>query len=262
MLSQLNPPVRGLIMDLDGVLWRDNQPLGDLPAIFARIRELNLKVALLSNNATRFPEVVQKKLLGFGVDFPLENIITSPMAVGFLLRQRFPAGGPIYVVGEAALMEPLRKMGYPHTDNGSVLAVVAGLDRTITYEKLSRASLLVRSGGPFIGSNPDLTYPAAEGEIPGSGTILAAIEAASGRKPVIAGKPSPALFQLALERLGTRPEETLMIGDRLDTDILGGQRVGCQTALVLTGVSTAEEAARWDPPPTLVAESLSQLIIG
>jgi len=247
------------MMDLDGVLWRGPQPIGDLPEIFAALEARNLGVMLLSNNATRTVEDVQQKLLGYGVRIGAEQVVSAAMAVAFLLKKQYPEGGPVYVIGESALRQSLESAGF-WIDDEKPLAVVAGLDRQVTYEKLRKASLFIGAGVPFFGSNPDTSYPEPEGLVPGAGAILALLEATTGVEPVIAGKPRPALFQLALERLGTRPEDTLMIGDRLDTDILGGQLMGIRTALVLTGVSTLEEAERWTPVPDLIAPDLTHLL--
>jgi 4-nitrophenyl phosphatase len=138
--------------------------------------------------------------------------------------------------------------------------VVVGIDRQLSYEKLCRATLLIRSGVPFIGANPDRTFPTPEGLIPGAGAILAAIETATSVKPLIMGKPSPAMYQLALERLGTSPAETLVVGDRLETDIAGAQVIGCRTALVLSGVTSEADAYAWQPPPDFIARNLASLV--
>jgi 4-nitrophenyl phosphatase len=119
---------------------------------------------------------------------------------------------------------------------------------------------LIRKGLPFIGTNPDVTFPSADGITPGAGAILAALQAASGVAPEIAGKPERPMYDQALARLGTRPEETISVGDRLETDIDGGQRLGLRTALVLSGISTREEAQAWQPRPDLIAEDLTQLL--
>jgi 4-nitrophenyl phosphatase len=137
---------------------------------------------------------------------------------------------------------------------------VAGIDRQISFEKLKIATLLIRSGVPFYGTNPDRTFPTPEGLIPGAGAILAALETACDQAPIIAGKPHTALLEVSLERLGTRPEETLMVGDRLETDILGGQKAGCKTALVLSGVSTRAQAQQMKPPPDFISETLQTLV--
>ena len=130
----------------------------------------------------------------------------------------------------------------------------------LSYEKLAKAALLIRAGKPFIGTNPDLTFPTPRGLIPGAGAVLAFLEAATSIRPVMMGKPEPYLYHFSMERLGTLPEETLAVGDRLETDILGGQRAGCPTVLVLSGVTSPSEAQRWQPQPDLVLPNLADLL--
>lgn len=249
-----------LILDMDGVLWRDTQPIGDLPDIFERIREHGWKFALATNNGTRSPAQFVEKLRGFGVSgVETWQVVNSAQAAAEYLKKKHPRGGPVYVLGEEGVLQALAECGFfPGCENP--LAVVAGLDRSLTYERLRVAAGLIRSGVPFIGTNPDRTLPTPEGLIPGAGAILAALEAASGVQPTIVGKPHPEMYRVALERLGARPAETLVVGDRIETDIAGGQATGCPTALVLSGV-TSEAAARRSPhQPTLIAADLAALL--
>lgn len=251
--------IQGLILDMDGVLWLGSQPLLDLQAFFSATSARGLKVILATNNATKSVNQYQNKLLRYGVTLPAEQIVNSAMSAAFYLKQKHPQGGSVFVVGEDGLAETLRDWGFQPAEE-DVVAVVAGLDRTLTYAKLSRAVRLIREGVEFVGTNPDLTFPSPEGLTPGAGSVLAFIEAGSGVKPVITGKPQPFMFNLALQRMGLTPEEVLTVGDRLDTDILGGQRAGCRTAVVLSGVSTREEADAWAPAPDLVIDNLSDLV--
>ncbi|MFZ6020931.1 MAG: HAD-IIA family hydrolase [Chloroflexota bacterium] len=259
MLLHHFPQLKAVILDMDGVLWRGKQPIGNLAAIFTKFQDLGIQYAFATNNATGSIGQYVEKLRSFGVEVNPNQIINSPMAVAYYLKKLYPQGGAVYLIGETGLIEALQEAGFYHSEDG-VLAVVAGLDRQFTYEKLRKASLLIQKGIPFIGTNPDKTFPSPEGLTPGAGSILAAIETASGVAPQIMGKPYPHLFQLALQQMGTQPEETLVIGDRLDTDILGGKNAGCKTALVLTGVTTLAEAEQWQPRPDLIANSLSELV--
>ncbi len=251
--------IEALILDMDGVLWRESTAIGDLPAIFNRINALGLKYMLATNNATRTPRQYVEKLASFGADVPLESIVTSSMAVAHLLHQQHPNGGPVYIVGETGLTQALEKEGF-YVGEEHPLAVIASMDREVNFEKLKTATLLIRSGVPFYATNPDRTYPTPRGMIPGAGAIIGSIEIATDVKPIIAGKPNPTLYQFSLELLGSAPERTLAVGDRLETDILGGQRLGCRTALVLSGIATREDAQRHTPPPDLVTADLSALI--
>jgi 4-nitrophenyl phosphatase len=256
--------IKALILDMDGVVWRENTPIGDLPAIFARFRERGLKVALATNNATKTVEEYLEKFAGFGVTLEPWQIVTSASATADMVCKRFPEGGPVYIVGENGLKLALEECGFipildPEDDTKAV-AVVGGFDRSVTYAKLRRATLHIRAGVPFYGTNPDKTFPTPQGFIPGAGAILAAIEAATGVQPIITGKPQPAMMYTALERLGAGPEETLVVGDRLETDIAAGQAANCRTALVLSGVSTREQAQEWQPVPDLIVDDLAAVV--
>jgi 4-nitrophenyl phosphatase len=251
--------IRSLILDMDGVLWRENTPIGDLPAIFHHFRQKDLKVILATNNGTKTPQQYVQKMAGFGVVIDESQIITSSMGIAYLMHKKFPQGGAVFILGEIGLISALKEDGFTHSETG-VLAVAAGMDRNISFPKLSQAALLIRSGLPFYFTNPDRTYPTPKGLIPGAGAILAALEAATDVSAIIAGKPSPTLFEFSLERLGTKPDQTLVVGDRLETDILGGQRAACKTAVVLSGVAERTEAENWRPKVDLIVDSLSNLI--
>jgi 4-nitrophenyl phosphatase len=134
------------------------------------------------------------------------------------------------------------------------------MDLEFSYQKLAAAQAKILAGALFVGTNPDLTFPSPQGLTPGAGSILAAVQAASGREPVIIGKPQPEMFQLALERLAIMPGEALVVGDRLETDIAGGQTAGCQTALVLSGVTTEPVALAWSPPPAYIEPDLTSVL--
>jgi len=256
--------IKALILDMDGVLWRDNTPIGDLSTIFGRMRERGLKVALATNNATKTVDEYLEKFSGFGVTLKPWQVVSSASAAADILGKRFPNGGAVFIVGENGLQRALEECGFsPITDpeDESVpVAVIGGFDRDVTYEKLRRATLYIRAGVPFYGTNPDKTFPTPLGLIPGAGAILAAIEAATGVQPIIIGKPQPAMMYTALEKLGTGPEETLVVGDRLETDIAAGQAAGCRTALVLSGVSSREQAESWQPAPDIIVEDLTTLV--
>jgi 4-nitrophenyl phosphatase len=254
-----SPHLNALILDMDGVLWREDEPIGDLPAIFQRIEQRGLQVTLATNNATKTVEQYLQKLSGFGVVLQPAQIINSPQAVAQYLRQRYPSGGGVYVLGEDGLHQAIQESGFHHSQR-DVLAVVAGMDRALTYEKLARATLLIRSGAQFIGSNPDRTYPTPEGLVPGAGAILAAIEAATDQQPLILGKPAPEMYRIAMQRMNVSPENTLVVGDRLGTDIAGAQQLGCRTGLVLSGVTTLEAALEWEPAPDYIAKDLADLL--
>lgn len=255
--------IKALILDMDGVIWKGDAPIGDLPATFRRIRERGLKFVFATNNGTKTPEEYQKKLADLGVDVNPEQVVTSALGIAFLLAQKHPRGTKIFMIGEDGIRVALEEKGFEVLGverAPEAQAVVMGIDRGINFQKIAEATLLVRAGVPFYTTNTDRTFPTPRGEIPGSGSWLAVVISATGVQPTVAGKPFPYLMELALERLGTSKQETLVVGDRLETDIAAGQAVGCPTAFVLSGVSTRAEGEAWKPAPTLVADSLEELV--
>jgi 4-nitrophenyl phosphatase len=259
MIQTLQPAIKGLILDMDGVLYEGNQPLGDLPRLFNGIKEKGWRVIMATNNAIRNTDEHLERMKSFGVDLEPWQIINSIQIVIALLKRYFPDGGPVYGVVSTATKAAIEAAGY-YYDEKDAQAVIVGLDRQVTYEKLETATLLIRSGKMFIGTNPDASFPTPRGLIPGAGSIIASVATATGVTPVFAGKPEPAMYEISMERLGTTLETTLTIGDRLDTDILGGQRTGCRTGLVMSGVTSPAELAAWEPKPDLVAGDIWNML--
>ena len=255
--------VQGLILDMDGVLWRDEEPIGDLAAIFGQIMQQKLQVVLATNNSTKTVDQYLDKLNRFVVKLERWQIVTSSLAAANYLERLYPEGGSVYVVGEAGLISALENKGFCPVESrqeDNVLAVLAGLDRNLTYEKLRTAAKYIQDGALFIGTNTDHTLPTPEGQIPGAGAILAALQTATKQQPVIIGKPEPEMYRWAIELMGILPEETLVIGDRLETDIAGAQALGCGTGLVLSGVTTKEQACQWFPAPDKLAPDLTTML--
>lgn len=255
--------IKALILDMDGVIWKADSPIGDLPAIFKRIRERGLKFVFATNNGTKTPEEYQKKLSELGVEIEESQVVTSALGIAFMLAQKYPHGTKIFMIGEEGIRNALKEKGFEivgiaNAEEAEV--VVMGIDRGINFQKIAEATLLVRAGRPFYTTNTDRTFPTPRGEIPGSGAWVSIIQTATGIEPTVAGKPFPYLMELSLERLGIKKEETLVIGDRLETDILAGQTVGCPVAFVLSGVSTLEEAEKWNPKIDLIAKDLADLV--
>jgi 4-nitrophenyl phosphatase len=254
---------KGLILDMDGVLWTDSAPIGNLPRTFARFKELNLAVALATNNSTRTVDQYVEKLRDFGVTVEPWQVVTSSLAAAYLMAQKLPAGAPVFAIGEQGLIEALKAANFEvlSVENAEKAeAVVIGIDKQINFDKMREATLLVRAGKPFFATNPDKTFPTPRGQIPGAGAWISVIVTATEVQPLIAGKPFPYLLELALNRIGTPKETTYVVGDRLETDIAGGQALGCPTALVLSGIATLPAAQAWQPKIDLVAESLSALV--
>lgn len=251
--------IKSLIFDMDGVLWRDQTPIGDLGKIFRLLQHHNIKFAFATNNSTKSPSEYKDKLNRFGISAKEEQIITSATTLAKMVKEKFPDGGPVHILGENGLREALQQNGFHHLDQ-NVLAVVGGLDRQITYEKLKVATLLLQQNVDFFYTNADTTFPTPDGIIPGAGSILRALEVGSGRNAIIAGKPKPKMFEIAMKIINASAESTLVIGDRLDTDILGGLEAKCLTALVLTGISTQEDLDVSAYKPHFVFENLTDLV--
>ena len=262
-MPNIPPHIKALILDMDGVLWKGDAPIGDLPSIFARIANLGLKVVFATNNGTRSPQQYVERLAGYGVTIEAWQVVTSSLCVAHLLSQKYPPGTPFFAIGEQGVFEALRAKNFVTLsidDAPNAQAVVMGIDRQISFEKMREATLLVRAGKPFYATNPDKTFPTPRGEIPGAGAWISVITTASEVEPIYAGKPYPYIIELALERLGVPKEQALVVGDRLETDIAAGQAAGCPSALVLSGVSTRNQAEAWRPKMDRIAESLEMLV--
>ena len=259
----LPPHIKALILDMDGVLWKSDAPIGDLPAIFKQIEARGLKYVFATNNGTKTPEQYAEKLAAFGLKVEPRQVVTSSLAIAHMLEQKFLAGTKVFMIGEDGVYQALHEKGFEVLDVENApgaQVVVMGLDRAITFDKMREATLLVRRGVPFYATNPDKTFPTPRGEIPGAGAWISVVTTATDVEPVYAGKPYPYMMELSLEILDTKKEETLVVGDRLETDIAAGQAVGCPTALVLSGVSTREQAQTWSPKIDVITPDLPTLI--
>jgi 4-nitrophenyl phosphatase len=263
-LAELGRPIRGLILDLDGVLWKDDRQIGDLPVVFREVDRLHLLWMAVTNNATKTVQQYVEKLAAFGVVVSASQILTSGDATADILARRLRPGSTVYVAGEEGLIAALRQRGFEvivdPADDRPVSAVVAGFDRGFTYARLLRAMLHIRSGALFYGTNPDPTFPVPSGLAPGAGAVLAAITAASEKSPRVIGKPSPLMFRLAVRRMRLPAKQILVVGDRLTTDIAAGQALRAPTALVLSGVTSAAQGRAWRPAPEIIARDLTQVL--
>jgi 4-nitrophenyl phosphatase len=248
-----------VVSDMDGVLWVGDVSLPGLAAFFEMLRTRALPLVLATNNSGKSAAEYVGKLRLMGVDDIAErSIVTSRTALVEYLIDHYPAGTAIYVIGSAGLIDAIESAGFPPDTVAEI--VVIGIDFSLTYDKLRQAALLLRNGADFLATNGDVALPAPEGIIPGNGAILAALEAATGRTPIIIGKPSRPMFESALRVLGTTPEQTVMIGDRLDTDIAGGRAAGCRTVLVLSGATEARALAESGVRPDAVYSGLAELV--
>jgi 4-nitrophenyl phosphatase len=239
--------IRHLIIDMDGVLWHGDRPMPRLSEFFDLLRARKIAFVLATNNASRSGADFAAKLAGMGVRVALDEILTSPQATAGYLAAAAP-GAAVYIIGEPGLRVELEARGLrvvnDSPEQASATHVVVGIDRTLSYAKLVEACLLIRGGAAFIGTNPDVTFPGERGIVPGNGATLAALRVATGVEPLIIGKPEPEMMTQSMARMGGTLADTAVIGDRLDTDILGGIRAGMSTLLVLSGVTSAADAKK------------------
>jgi len=251
--------IRYLLIDMDGVLYRGQTGLPGGPELLTFLRERGIRYLLVTNNSTLTPAEFVVRLDGMGLRVSEEEIVTSGVATATYLTTLAPKGTKVNVVGEPALLEEISKRGFV-IGGRDAKYVVCGWDKGISFEKLKTACLAIRDGATFIGTNADKTYPLEKDIIPGAGSILASLIAATDIEPIVVGKPEPIIVEQSLSILGAKPEETAILGDRLDTDILGGYRAGITTIMLLTGISTAEEAAEFEAPPDIIYDDLPTLI--
>jgi 4-nitrophenyl phosphatase len=251
---------RGYEIDMDGVLYRGDSGLPHVNDFLQALDRAGIPYVLATNNSTRSPEQYVEKLAKMGVAVAAERILTSGLATATRMKAKYPRGTSVYVLGMEAFEDAVFSDGYfvPATTEAEVVA--SGADFEVTYDKLRIATLAIRRGAGFIATNPDTTFPSEEGLIPGAGSILAALVAATSVEPEVIGKPSTGMLVQGASVLGTTPAETVMLGDRLDTDILAGKRAGFITLMVLTGVSTLEELKTSEVQPDLVVPDLAPLV--
>jgi 4-nitrophenyl phosphatase len=263
--------IRALIIDMDGVLWHGQNAIPGLVEFFQALEELKISFILATNNASSTPDQYVKKLAEMGVSVNKNQILTSGIATALYLSEKVnPANTRVFVVGEEGATQPLIDQGFTLTalyevnkDSDIIKKgadfVICGKDHTLTWDKLATATLNIRAGAQFIGTNGDTTLPTELGITHGNGAILAALEVATGVKPTIIGKPEPIMYQQALALLNAEPTATVAIGDRLDTDILGAVRTGIRSVMVLTGVSTQDDLKDSDFQPTWVMSDIGEL---
>lgn len=252
--------VRGLLIDMDGVLWRGRTFLPGVRQFFSTLRERQLPFLLVTNNATVSPQSAVERLAEIQVEIEPQEVLTSAFATAAYLKTVLSPGASVYAIGEQAVRHALEGAGFHLLDqHDSARAVVVGFDRQIDWYKMAEAALAIQAGALFVGTNPDVSFPIEGGQAPGNGAFVRAIEVSTGVEPVIVGKPEPLLFEQAIKTLDLPAEQTLMIGDRLETDILGAQRAGVGTALMLSGVTSKAQLASADIKPDFIFEDLPEL---
>jgi 4-nitrophenyl phosphatase len=249
----------GFILDMDGVIYRGNTALPGAAEFLAGLRTAGVPFLFLTNNATTPPRLVAERLRGMGIPANASDVLTSSEATAAVLAAEMP-DGRVLVVGEMGVREALTEAGLRlTTDHEQAEAVVVGMDRECTYARLRDAALAIRRGARFIATNTDRTLPTEIGLIPGAGALVGALQIATDVAPRVIGKPSREIFMFALRRLGTQTDRTAAVGDRPETDIVGGQRAGLRTIAVLTGAGKAEEFVALQPPPDWTFRDLVDL---
>lgn len=263
-MSRLIDSYRAFILDLDGVVYLLDDPIPGAVATVNALKEEGKSFVFLTNNSVATRQMYAEKLAGLGISIEPDQVVSSAQAVRRHLELECdPKGKSAFVIGEKGLTEELEASGLrlvgPEEASG-VDIVVVGWDRRFDFEKLKAAVVAIRNGALFLATNVDSTYPTPEGLWPGAGSIVAAVATGSGREPCVAGKPNPLIVEIALAKMKADARETLLVGDRLDTDIQVGLEAGVDTLLVLTGVSREEEVARTGVVPTQIRTSIAALL--
>ena len=246
------------LIDMDGVLVREDHPIDGAGRFLTRLAETGRRYLVLTNNSIYTRRDLSARLAGRGLDVAEDKIWTSALATARFLESQRP-GGSAYVIGEAGLTTALYSIGYVQTDKDPDY-VVLGETRTYSFEQITTAIRLIESGARFIATNPDPTGPSPAGSLPATGAVAALITKATDKTPYFVGKPNPLMIRTALNTLDAHSESTVMVGDRMDTDIVAGLEAGLQTVLVLSGVSAEGEADRYPYQPTRVVGSVADLI--
>jgi NagD protein len=246
------------LMDMDGVLVHEEELIPGADRFVRRLEETGHRYLLLTNNSVYTPRDLAARLAATGLQVPEQAIWTSALATARFLDQQRPQG-TAYVIGEAGLTTAMHERGYVLSERDPDY-VVLGETRAYSSEAITRAIRLISAGARFIATNPDPTGPAPAGPQPATGAVAALISKATGVEPYFVGKPNPLMMREALRAIDAHSESTVMIGDRMDTDIVAGMEAGLQTILVLSGITTREEAGRFPFLPSRIVESVADLV--
>ncbi len=254
----MSPTNWSYLMDMDGVLVHEEHAIPGAGEFIAELTAHGTNFVVVTNNPMFTRRDLRARLLVAGLDIPEDRIWTSALATAKFLDGQRP-GGSAYVIGEAGLTTALHENGYILTDREPDY-VVLGETRNYSFEMITTAIRLILAGSKFVATHPDATGPSRHGVLPSVGSVAALIETATSRRPYFVGKPNPLMMRSALRAIGAHSESTLMIGDRMDTDVIAGIEAGLSTILVLTGISTRESIEQFPYRPLLVVESIADLI--
>ncbi|PYZ95737.1 TIGR01457 family HAD-type hydrolase [Alteribacter lacisalsi] len=247
---------KGYLIDLDGTMYRGAKEIAEAVVFVNELNRRELPYLFVTNNSSRTPEQVSDKLVSMGIPSTPDHVYTTSLATAGYIADKKP-GASVYMIGEEGLEKALEEKGLKKGGEQADF-VVMGIDREISYEKLSTACLAVRKGASFVSTNGDVAIPAERGLLPGNGSLTSVVTVSSGVKPVFIGKPEAIIIDGALERLGTRKEETVMIGDNYDTDILAGINGGLDTVIVHTGVTSKEHLTAKEIQPSFSIGGLDE----
>ena len=247
---------QGYLIDLDGTMYKGTERIEAASDFVKKLANKGIPYLFVTNNSSRTPAQVAEKLRGFDIPAEEHQVFTTSMATANYIFSQKPDAS-VYVIGEEGIQTAIKEKGFL-TASESADFVVVGIDRAITYEKLAVACLAVRNGAVFISTNGDIALPTERGLLPGNGSLTSVITVSTQTKPIFIGKPESIIMEQALKVLGTAQDETLMVGDNYDTDIIAGMNAGMDTLLVHTGVTTKELLAGYDRRPTCVVDTLDQ----
>ncbi|MCW2757928.1 MAG: HAD-superfamily hydrolase, subfamily [Nocardioidaceae bacterium] len=251
-------PIETWLTDMDGVLVHEEDAIPGATEFVDALKASGRPFLVLTNNSIYTPRDLRARLLRSGIDVPEEAIWTSALATAQFLADQRPHGSA-YVVGEAGLTTALHDVGYvmPERDPDYV---VLGETGTYSFESITRAIRLIDAGARFIATNPDVSGPSPQGQLPATGSVAALISTATGQQPYFIGKPNPLMMRSALNRLEAHSESTVMVGDRMDTDIISGLEAGVRTVLVTTGSTRPDQVDRFPYRPTRIVDSIADLV--
>ncbi|MFO7853220.1 MAG: HAD-IIA family hydrolase [Bacteroidota bacterium] len=249
---------KAIISDMDGVIYHGNRLLPAVPEFVEWLKEERKKFLFLTNSSERTPTELKEKLNRLGIDVPKNVFYTSALATAQFLSAQKPKG-TAFIIGEAGLINAMYNVGYT-MDNINPDYVVVGESSSYNYEKIERAINLVLKGAGLIGTNPDMTGPGENGIVPATKALIAPIELATGKSAYFVGKPNPLMMRIALKRLGCSREESIIIGDRMDTDIIAGIESEIDTCLVLSGISDENTIDEFPYKPHFVLEGVNEII--
>ncbi|WP_138417945.1 TIGR01457 family HAD-type hydrolase [Aquibacillus sediminis] len=247
---------RGFLIDLDGTVYRGTEKIDEAVAFVKELQRRQLPYLFVTNNSTKRPSQVAETLTSMDVPATTEHVFTTSMATANYIANQKP-GARIFPIGEEGLITAIEEAGLEIVEDDADF-VVMGLDRAITYEKLTVGALNIRKGASFVATNSDVALPTERGFLPGAGSLISVLSVTTGVQPIFIGKPESIIVEQALEVLGTKKQETLMIGDNYDTDILAGIQAGIDSLLVHTGVTTPKQLQAVEKQPTYTAANLSE----